>query len=78
LVLAWQITAAWKFDPALVTEVEVAFAPLGPDRTRVTLEHRNLDRFGADAEAMRKAFSSAGGWGLIVGRFAAAATAARD
>jgi uncharacterized protein YndB with AHSA1/START domain len=76
LVLAWQISAAWKFDPALVTEVEVTFVAEGQSRTRVTLEHRNLDRFGPASEAMRKSFSSEGGWGLTLGRFATAAGAA--
>ncbi|HYE48360.1 MAG TPA: SRPBCC family protein [Azospirillaceae bacterium] len=60
LVLAWQITARWSFDPDLVTEVELAFEPAGEGRTRVTLEHRNLERFGADAEAV--AGHLGGGW----------------
>jgi len=76
LVLAWQISGAWKFDPDLITEVEVTFADAGSDRTLVTLEHRNLDRFGASREALRKALGGTGGWMLIVERFAAAAAAA--
>jgi len=62
LVLAWQITARWQYDPAFVTEVEVTFSAEGPKRTRVVLEHRNLDRFGDAAPAMRDAFDSSGGW----------------
>ena len=42
LVLAWQIGADWKFDPDLLTEVEVRFVDLGDNRTRVDLEHRDL------------------------------------
>ena len=36
LVLAWQITAEWQYDPNFVTEVEVNFADEGPKTTRVT------------------------------------------
>src|SRR5437868_15135478 len=47
LVLSWDITADWQFDPALKTEIEVRFIAEGPARTRVELEHRGLDRYGA-------------------------------
>lgn len=62
IVLAWQIGANWKHDPDFVTEVEVRFVVLGPALTRVELEHRQLERFGEGAEAMRGAFESDGGW----------------
>ncbi len=42
LVLAWQITSDWKYDPSFVTEVEVTFTAEGPNTTRVVLEHRDL------------------------------------
>ena len=72
LILAWQITGEWKFDPDFVTEVEVRFTPEGPDRTRVDLEHRNLDRFGKQEADMRATFSSDGGWTGLLQMFAAA------
>lgn len=53
LVLAWQIGTSWQYDASLVTEVEVTFTAEGPRRTRVELEHRNLECFGEGAEAMR-------------------------
>ena len=62
LVLAWQIGADWKFDPQLVTEVEIRFVDLGDNRTRVDLEHRDLDRFGDSADDMRAGLGSPGGW----------------
>jgi uncharacterized protein YndB with AHSA1/START domain len=68
IVLAWQLTAEWQFDPALITELEVRFLPEG-DATRVELEHRNLERFGAKAEEMRAAFDSDGGWTGMLGTF---------
>jgi uncharacterized protein YndB with AHSA1/START domain len=65
LVLAWQITHKWAFDPGLVTEVEVRFTA-ADSSTLVELEHRNLDRFGTGANEMWKAPDSPGGWmGLL-------------
>lgn len=75
VLLAWQITAEWKYDPSFVTEVEVTFTPEGPRRTRVDLEHRDLDRFGAGAADMRKGIDSSGGWTLTLETFARAAEA---
>jgi uncharacterized protein YndB with AHSA1/START domain len=69
LVLAWQINQKWQFDPNLLTEVEVRFIGDG-DGTLVELEHRNLDRFGAAAEDMWKAFDSPGGWTGLLENFA--------
>ncbi len=53
LLLAWQINANWKYDPDLVTEVEVTFTPVEGGATRVDLEHRNLERFGDKIETVR-------------------------
>src|SRR5262249_19331185 len=47
LVLAWQLTADWQYDPSFVTEIEVTFNAEGPRKTRVELEHRDLERYGA-------------------------------
>ena len=60
LLLGWQLGKDWKFDPDLVTEVELTFEPAGEGRTRVTLEHRHLERFGAIAEERRAQLD--GGW----------------
>ena len=67
LLLAWQINSSWQFDPSLVTEVEVRFAPEGSG-TKVELEHRQLERLGDAAEAMRQAFER--GWGMLLEEFA--------
>ena len=72
LVLAWQLNADWRYDPDLITEVEVRFTPDGQG-TRVDLEHRGLERFGAQAEAVRGQIDSEGGWPLILQLFADAA-----
>ena len=70
LVLAWQLTAEFQYDASFVTEVEVSFTPMGASRTRVELEHRNLERFGMKEEAVRKSVGSEGGWTAIIRRFA--------
>jgi uncharacterized protein YndB with AHSA1/START domain len=75
LVLAWEISADWKHDESINTEVEVRFVSLGPARTRVELEHRRLDRYGAAAEQMRGIFDSENGWTNILRLFVARAHA---
>ena len=70
LVLSWEISPEWKHDDALSTEVEIRFVALGPARTRVELEHRQLERFGGAAETMRGAFDSDEGWNSILRRYA--------
>jgi uncharacterized protein YndB with AHSA1/START domain len=69
LVLAWQITPEWQYDPNLITEVEVRFTDEGEGVTRVDLEHRNLDRVGEAAEAIRSAVDAPGGWTAILESF---------
>jgi uncharacterized protein YndB with AHSA1/START domain len=70
LVLSWEITADWKHDPTLQTEVEVRFIAEGNDATRVELEHRHLDRYGERRCQMRAIFDSAGGWSGLLESFA--------
>lgn len=74
LLLAWQLTPQWTYDANLVTEVELRFVPLADGSTRVELEHRNLERFGDGAEAMRQNINSSGGWPLILQLYAEAAS----
>ncbi|HWJ38049.1 MAG TPA: SRPBCC family protein [Sphingomicrobium sp.] len=59
LLLAWQLDASFTYDPGFETEVLITFVPEGTG-TRVTLEHRHLERFGPSAE--RVAAQLAGGW----------------
>jgi len=48
----------------------VRFVPEGPERTRVELEHRHIDRHGQGWEQMRDAVGSADGWAVGMTRFA--------
>lgn len=74
LVLAWQLTPEFKYDPNLITEVDVQFIADGANATRVELEHRNLERFGERVDAMRQQIDGPGGWGDILQLFAQSAT----
>jgi uncharacterized protein YndB with AHSA1/START domain len=76
VVISWDINTSWQIETDLekTSEVEVRFTAEGPDRTRVELEHRNLDRHGEGWERMRDAVGSEGGWNLRP--FAEAARAA--
>jgi uncharacterized protein YndB with AHSA1/START domain len=77
LVLAWQLTADYTYDPDFVTEVEVRFRAEGRNRTRVFLEHRDLERFGDRTEDVRATFDSDGGWnGILEGYAGTAASTA--
>jgi uncharacterized protein YndB with AHSA1/START domain len=69
LVLIWQLTPEFAYDPDLITEVEVLFTPEGTG-TRVDLEHRDLERMGEKAEAMAKSVGGPGGWPALLALFA--------
>lgn len=69
-MLAWQLTDGWQYDEAFITEVEVTFLSEGPTRTRVQLEHRNLERYGASVEDLRRSIDADGGWMLGLRSFA--------
>jgi uncharacterized protein YndB with AHSA1/START domain len=72
VVISWDIGAQWQIETDLekTSEVEVRFVSEAPERTRVELEHRNLDRHGAGWEGIRDAVGSEGGWPLYLGGFA--------
>ena len=72
LLLSWDINADWQYDPDLKTELEVRFIPEGADATRVELEHRHLDRYGARRDEMRTIFDTTGDWGRLLQAFAQA------
>jgi uncharacterized protein YndB with AHSA1/START domain len=72
VVFSWDISAQWQIetDPQRTSEVEVRFVAEAPDRTRVELEHRNLDRHGEGWEAARDGVRGDQGWPLYLDRFA--------
>lgn len=70
VVLLWQITGEWRYDPEFSTEVEVSFTDAGPGTSRVDLRHRHLERYGDAAESIRSTFDAPSGWAGILARFA--------
>lgn len=74
LVLNWQISAGWRHDATINTELEIRFIAEGEARTRVELEHRGLvAAYGDEAEQIQAIFDSPDGWGDILDRYAKAA-----
>jgi uncharacterized protein YndB with AHSA1/START domain len=69
LVLAWQLSGEWQYDPKLVTEVEVRFIAESANITRVELEHRNLQRMADAAERVRSMVDAPGGWSAVLEAF---------
>ncbi len=71
VMFSWDISPQWQIetDLAKTSEVEVRFTAETADRTRVELEHRNLDRHGEGWEGERDAVASEGGWTLYLQRF---------
>jgi uncharacterized protein YndB with AHSA1/START domain len=76
VVFSWDIGPDWQIvaDPENASEVEVRFVAETPHRTRVELEHRNIDRHGPGWEAVRDGISADGGWPLYLDRYAALLT----
>ena len=72
VVFSWDISPHWQIetDPERTSEVEVRFVAEAPDRTRVELEHRHLDRHGDGWEGLRAGVDSGDGWPLYLRRFA--------
>jgi uncharacterized protein YndB with AHSA1/START domain len=64
IVISWDLSMQWQIetDPAKTSEIEVRFMSEAPDRTRVELEHRNLERHGDGWENMRDAVGAPDGW----------------
>ena len=77
VVFSWDISLQWQLEGNLdrTSEVEIRFVTETPDRTRVELEHRNLDRHGEGWEQMRDAVGSPGGWQIGLNNFAQRVTA---
>ena len=71
VVFSWNVSPHWQVepDPARRSEVEVRFIAEGPDRTRVELEHRHLDRHGDGWEGLRDGVAAPDGWPLYLQRY---------
>ena len=72
VVFSWDIGPTWELetDPANASEVEVRWIAETPDRTRVVLEHRHLDRHGPGWQAVSDGVADDAGWTLYLDRYA--------
>jgi uncharacterized protein YndB with AHSA1/START domain len=79
VVFSWDISPQWSIvtDPDMTSEVEVRFDAETPERTRVELEHRRLDRHGPGWEAVADGVDGDEGWPLYLARYAALAAEGR-
>ena len=73
VVFSWDIGPTWQIetDAELTSEVEVRFIAETSQRTRVELEHRNIDRHGPGWQAVSEGIGGDEGWPLYLTRYAA-------
>ena len=73
VVFSWDISPYWQVetDPERTSEVEVRFIAETDRRTRVELEHRNIDRHGSGWEGVRDGVDIDAGWPLYLTRYSA-------
>jgi uncharacterized protein YndB with AHSA1/START domain len=77
VVFSWDIGPTWQVEsePDNTSEVEVRFIAESAARTRVELEHRNLDRHGPGWQSVSDGVGHEAGWLLYLDRYAALFTA---
>ncbi|MBV8799338.1 MAG: SRPBCC family protein [Alphaproteobacteria bacterium] len=73
VLLSWHLNGQFKIDASVDSEVEVRFVAEDANTTRIELEHRIS---APDAEIIRAAVDSPGGWSGLLGMYAEAAQAA--
>jgi uncharacterized protein YndB with AHSA1/START domain len=72
VVLSWDIGPTWQIetDPNKTSEFEVRFISETPNRTKIELEHRNLERHGDGWQSVRDGVDGDQGWPLYLHRYA--------
>ncbi|HEY3718195.1 MAG TPA: SRPBCC family protein [Jatrophihabitantaceae bacterium] len=72
VVFSWDISPQWQLEtaPDNTSEVEVRFVAETSHRTRVELEHRNIDRHGPGWQAVSDGVAGDAGWPLYLARYA--------
>jgi uncharacterized protein YndB with AHSA1/START domain len=72
VVVSWDISPYWQIETDLdhTSEVEVRFVAETPQRTRLELEHRNIERHRPGWEGVRDGVADDAGWTLYLDRYA--------
>ncbi|HKH41502.1 MAG TPA: SRPBCC family protein [Solirubrobacterales bacterium] len=72
VLFSWDISPQWQIETDLekTSEIEVRFISETAERTRVELEHRNLERHGEGWEGTREGVGGDEGWPLYLRRYA--------
>jgi uncharacterized protein YndB with AHSA1/START domain len=80
VVFSWDIGPQWQVEPDhdLTSEVEVRFVAETPQRTRLELEHRHLERHGPGWQSVRDGVDDEAGWPLYLARYAALLAPAKE
>jgi len=76
VVVSWDISPYWQIetDPEHTSEVEIRFVAESPERTRLELEHRNIERHGPGWEGVRDGVADDAGWTFYLDRYAEVVT----
>ncbi|OBI79948.1 SRPBCC family protein [Mycobacterium sp. E740] len=71
IVFSWDIGPTWQIESDLArsSEVEVVFIPESDGRTRVTLEHRHIERHGDGWDSVASGVGGEAGWRLYLRRY---------
>lgn len=79
VLFSWDISPQWRIesDPDHTSEVEVRFIAESPQRTRVELEHRHLERHGPGWQSLSDGVAGDQGWPLYLARYAVLFSEAR-
>ena len=72
VLLSWDISPQWQIETDLdkTSEWEVRFVAETAERTRVELEHRNLERHDEGWQGLRDGVAGDAGWPLYLQRYA--------
>lgn len=72
VLLTWNISPRWQIetDPEKVSEWEARFISETPQRTRIEIEHRNLERHGEGWQGVQEGVAGDRGWPLYLKRYA--------
>lgn len=72
VMFSWDLNIEWQVetDHDKTSVVDVRFIAESPDRTRIELEHRDIERHGDGWQGIHAGIDNEGGWPLYLRRYA--------